>query len=218
MDLLEEVSEYYQNKGNFDELISLMETGIGLERAHMGIFTELGILYAKYRAEKLAEHLKLFAARINIPKLIRVCDEQQHWRELAYLYIQYEEFDNAAATIMGHSPDAWDHVQFKDVASQVATVDVHYKAIHFYLQAHPELLNDLLAVLAPRVDHSRVVDLMRKVPVDRCQSQTPFFSYSRCILHSVRSPQSDSIPMWTQVDKRTVELNSDTVMLEGGSL
>ena len=25
-----------------------MESGIGLERAHMGIFTELGILYAKW--------------------------------------------------------------------------------------------------------------------------------------------------------------------------
>jgi len=56
VDLLEEVSEYYQNKGNFDELITLMETGIGLERAHMGIFTELGILYATYRPEKLVKH------------------------------------------------------------------------------------------------------------------------------------------------------------------
>lgn len=163
VDLLEEVSEYYQNKGNFDELITLMESGIGLERAHMGIFTELGILYAKYRPEKLVEHLNLFATRINIPKLIRVCDEQHHWKELAYLYIQYEEYDNAAATIMGHSPDAWEHIQFKDVASKVANVEVYYKAIHFYLQEHPELLNDLLAVLASRVDHGRVVDIMRKV-------------------------------------------------------
>jgi clathrin heavy chain len=49
-DELDEVSEYYQRKGHFDELISLMESGIGLERAHMGIFTELGILYARYRS------------------------------------------------------------------------------------------------------------------------------------------------------------------------
>jgi len=109
------------------------------------------------------EHLNLFATRINIPKLIRVCDEQHHWKELAYLYIQYEEYDNAAATIMGHSPDAWEHIQFKDVSSKVANVEVYYKAIHFYLQEHPELINDLLAVLAMRVDHSRVVDIMRKV-------------------------------------------------------
>jgi clathrin heavy chain len=31
-----------------------------LERAHIGIFTELGILYAKYHPEKLLEHIKLY--------------------------------------------------------------------------------------------------------------------------------------------------------------
>jgi hypothetical protein len=36
------------------------------------VCTELGILYAKYKPEKLMEHLKLFSARINIPRLIRV--------------------------------------------------------------------------------------------------------------------------------------------------
>ena len=61
MDDLEEVSDYYQNRGRFDELITLMESGLGLERAHMGIFTELGCLYARYRPEKLMEHLKLFS-------------------------------------------------------------------------------------------------------------------------------------------------------------
>ncbi|KAJ7543091.1 hypothetical protein O6H91_09G024400 [Diphasiastrum complanatum] len=162
VDDLEEVSDYYQNKGRFDELITLMESGLGLERAHMGIFTELGTLYAKYRPEKLMEHLKLFSTRINIPKLIRVCDQQQHWKELTYLYIQYDEYDNAAATIMNHSPEAWDHMQFKDVAVKVANVELYYKAVHFYLQEHPDLLNDLLNVLAPRVDHTRVVDIMRK--------------------------------------------------------
>ncbi|GFS33553.1 clathrin, heavy chain [Actinidia rufa] len=78
VDDLEEVSEYYQNRGCFNELISLMESGLGLERAHMGIFTELGVLYARYRHEKLMEHIKLFSTRLNIPKLIRACDEQHH--------------------------------------------------------------------------------------------------------------------------------------------
>ncbi|XP_077251138.1 clathrin heavy chain 2-like [Tasmannia lanceolata] len=162
VDDLEEVSDYYQNRGCFDELISLMESGLGLERAHMGIFTELGILYARYRTEKLMEHIKLFSTRLNIPKLIRVCDEQQHWKELTYLYIQYDEFDNAATTIMNHSPEAWDHMQFKDVAVKVANVELYYKAVHFYLQEHPDLINDLLNVLALKVDHTRIVDIMRK--------------------------------------------------------
>ena len=163
VDDLEEVSEYYQNRGCFSELISLMESGLGLERAHMGIFTELGVLYARYRPEKLMEHIKLFSTRLNIPKLIRACDEQQHWKELTYLYIQYDEFDNAATTIMNHSPEAWDHMQFKDVVVKVANVELYYKAVHFYLQEHPDLINDLLNVIALRVDHTRVVDIMRKV-------------------------------------------------------
>ncbi|XP_044985487.1 clathrin heavy chain 1-like isoform X1 [Hordeum vulgare subsp. vulgare] len=162
VDDLEEVSEYYQNRGCFSELISLMESGLGLERAHMGIFTELGVLYARYRPEKLMEHIKLFSTRLNIPKLIRACDEQLHWKELTYLYIQYDEFDNAATTIMNHSPDAWDHMQFKDVCVKVANVEIYYKAVHFYLQEHPDLINDLLNVLALRLDHTRVVDIMRK--------------------------------------------------------
>ncbi|AQK38522.1 Putative clathrin heavy chain family protein [Zea mays] len=162
VDDLEEVSEYYQNRGCFSELIALMESGLGLERAHMGIFTELGVLYARYRSEKLMEHIKLFSTRLNIPKLIRACDEQQHWKELTYLYIQYDEFDNAATTIMNHSPDAWDHMQFKDVCVKVANVELYYKAVHFYLQEHPDLINDMLNVLALRLDHTRVVDIMRK--------------------------------------------------------
>lgn len=116
----------------------------GLERAHMGIFTELGVLYAKYRPvrmveawlcgsmcctpcvcsgcqvvttlatwqpalaasscrlqyrstltqgsfgywcpqERLMEHLKLFSTRLNVPQLIRVCEELELWKELTFL-------------------------------------------------------------------------------------------------------------------------------------
>ena len=59
------------------------------------------------------EHLKLFSTRINIPKLIRTCEAQQHWKELAFLYIQYDEYDNAATVMMTHSPTAWEHLLFK---------------------------------------------------------------------------------------------------------
>ncbi len=65
------------------------------------------------------EHLKLFGNRLNIPRLIRVCDEQQHWKELTLLYIAYDEYDNAALCMINHSPVAWEHVQFKDVAVKV---------------------------------------------------------------------------------------------------
>ena len=40
--------------------MALLEASLGLERAHMGMFTELSILYSKYKPEKLREHLELF--------------------------------------------------------------------------------------------------------------------------------------------------------------
>lgn len=160
-DELEEISAYYEMKGHFEELLTLMEGGLGLERAHMGIFTELGILYCKYRSEKLMEHLQLFATKVNIPKLLRVCEEHQQWKELAFLYIQYDEADNATLVMINH-PAAWDHVRFKDTVAKVANVDIYYKSLTFYLEEHPSQLVDLLTVLTPRVDHTRVVDLMRK--------------------------------------------------------
>lgn len=92
------------------------------------------------------EHLKLFSARLNIPRLIRVCEDFHHWKELVFLYIQYDEYDNAALVMMKHSPSAWEHVLFKDVAVKVSNVEVYYKAISFYLENHPDLLVDLLKV------------------------------------------------------------------------
>jgi clathrin heavy chain len=64
--------------------------------------------------------------------------------------------------MMEHSPDAWEHVLFKDVCGKVSNSEVHYRALQFYLDEHPDLLNNLLETLTPRLDHARVVDLMRK--------------------------------------------------------
>ncbi|KAJ0890095.1 putative tetratricopeptide-like helical domain superfamily [Helianthus annuus] len=50
----------------------------------------------------------------------------------------------------------------KDIVVKVANVELYYKVVHFYLQKHPDLINDVLNVLALCVDHTRVVDIMRK--------------------------------------------------------
>ena len=39
----------------------------------------------------------------------------------------------------------------------------YYKALSFYLQEQPTLLTDLLTVLIPRIDHSRVVRTFRQM-------------------------------------------------------
>lgn len=35
----------------------------------MGMFTELAILYSKFKPQKMREHLDLFWSRVNIPKV-----------------------------------------------------------------------------------------------------------------------------------------------------
>lgn len=49
----------------------MLEAALGLERAHMGMFTELAILYSKFKPQKMREHLELFWSRVNIPKVTR---------------------------------------------------------------------------------------------------------------------------------------------------
>lgn len=68
-DELEDLITYYQDRGYFEELIALLEAALGLERAHMGMFTELAILYSKFKPQKMREHLELFWSRVNIPKV-----------------------------------------------------------------------------------------------------------------------------------------------------
>lgn len=58
-----------QDRGYFEELITMLEAALGLERAHMGMFTELAILYSKFKPQKMREHLELFWSRVNIPKV-----------------------------------------------------------------------------------------------------------------------------------------------------
>ena len=132
-----------------------------LERAHMGMFTELGILYSKFKPEKLLEHIKLFHDRLNIPKLLTVCERNLQWSELCLLHCYYDEYDSAATKMMDHT-DAWNHTQFKDIITKVSNLEIYYKAIDVYLDQHPSLLCDLLAGMAARIDNSRVVSQLRR--------------------------------------------------------
>jgi len=161
-DELEELIASYEKYGHFDEVISVMEAGLGLERAHMGIFTELGVLYSKYKEAKLMEHIKLFWSRLNIRKMLKACEENAQWEELTFLYLHYDEFDNAALSMIAHPIEAWDNTKFKDTLSKVTNTEIFYKAVDFYLQQQPLLLTDLLSVIAQRVDHVRCVSQLRR--------------------------------------------------------
>ena len=161
-DELPNVVQQYERKGYFDELISLLETGLGLERAHKGMFTELGVALSKYHPDRVMEHLKLFWARVNISKMIRACEEENLWPELIFLQCHYDEWDNGALAMMEHAADAWEHHSFKDIIVKVANLEIFYRALNFYLQEQPIFLTDLLQVLTPRIDVNRVVRMFEK--------------------------------------------------------
>ncbi|KAJ5108944.1 hypothetical protein N7456_005619 [Penicillium angulare] len=158
---LQALVRQYERNGYFDELISVLEAGLGLERAHMGMFTELGIALSKYHPDRVMEHLKLFWSRINIPKMIRASEEANLWPELVFLYCHYDEWDNAALAMMERAADSWEHHSFKDIVVKVANLEIYYRALNFYLQEQPLLLTDLLQVLTPRIDVNRVVRIFQ---------------------------------------------------------
>merc|ERR1712166_649377 len=80
----------------------------------------------------------------NIPKLIRACEEYQHWLELRVLYQKYEEYDNAVTTMIQHTPEAFEHPVFKDIITKVANTEILYKAIKFYIDTHPTMIKEYL--------------------------------------------------------------------------
>lgn len=160
-DHLEELIGHYERAGRSVELMQLMEQGLGLDNAHSGVFTELGVLYTKYLPDKLMEHLKIFHGRLNINKILRACERALMWGETVYLYKQDNQHDAAIKTMVDH-PSSFVHDLFLDCVQKVRNPEVQYKAITFYLNAHPLQLQRLLQVLTPNLDHARVVHLLRK--------------------------------------------------------
>lgn len=55
------------------------------------------------------EHIKGYFTKINVSKLLRVCERFCLWKESVYLYSNYDEFDNAVNIMMEHSPTAFQH-------------------------------------------------------------------------------------------------------------
>jgi len=152
----------YEKHGHFEELIALLDSGLGQERAHVGMYTELGILYAKYKPEKLMDFIKMNTAKLNIPKLINACERHNLWEQAVFLYTHYDEFDSAANTMMSHSPTAFAHDQFLMIMQKISNLELYYRAVQFYIDEQPMQVNSLLHAIASKVDHARVVQLTRK--------------------------------------------------------
>lgn len=157
MDHLQDLVAHYEKQCYFTELIKLLEEGIQDRANHQGIYTQLGVLYARYQEESLMEHIKLHVTRLNVPTLLGECRKNLHWAETVFLYQNYDQFDNACNTMMQHSPECWTNSGFKEICKRVTNSELRYRAIDFYMAEHPLLLNDLLLDMSGLLDHSRVV-------------------------------------------------------------
>ena len=96
-------------------------------------------------------------------QVLRAAEQAHLWSELVFLYDKYEEYDNSALTMMAHPTVAWKESMFKEVITKVANIELYYKALQFYLEHKPLLINDLLVVLTPRLDHTRCVSFFTRL-------------------------------------------------------
>ncbi|KYN98001.1 putative clathrin heavy chain [Plasmodium gaboni] len=161
-DHLDEIIKIYEKKKYINELMNLLENGLNNERAHVGIYTELGILYAKYKPEKLMEFIRNYANKMNTRKLIDVCENEYLLKEAVYLYISYDEYNLAVDTIIKHSPTAYTTDTFMQVIHKVTNSDIIHKVIDFYIEEHPLNLYNLLKILENKIDNNRLVQTLKK--------------------------------------------------------
>ncbi|CAJ1036018.1 Clathrin, heavy-chain linker/Clathrin-H-link/Region in Clathrin and VPS, putative [Leishmania lindenbergi] len=156
----------YESRGMWEDLFSVLKIASSHQGAHMSIFTEMGVLLAKYRPEKLIEHVNMYSKKINTHKMITVCEQYHHWIVLRLLHINNEDWLAAANLMMHRHADTFDNEIFKEVISHLGASDVVYTAIGFYLKTHPEHLNDFLSSIFKRVDPERVMEeTMRVTPI-----------------------------------------------------
>lgn len=159
-DLVDELIKGFEKYGAYAELINLFETNLNQERNH--IYTELGILYAKYQEEKLMDYCRNNYEKMNVPKVIRVCETYYLWNEVVFLHCHYNGHDSAIEVMINHSPIAFKHDLFTQTLQKVSNTVLFNDAIHFYISEQPQLINDMLKVIATRLDLSNTVMELRK--------------------------------------------------------
>ena len=157
-DELEGLIAYYETHGYYQDVIHLLQAAATSSVAHIGIFTELAVLYAKYSPENLIEHIRLYNKRMNMHKVVASCKKYQLWVEMCALYQCNNDFEGAASVVLEHSAVAWEHIGFTELLNKVDSTAVLYEAVIFYIRYHPDLVNELLLSIGSRLDTERVVN------------------------------------------------------------
>lgn len=159
-DTIEELIKGFEMYGAYSELISLFESNLNQERNH--IYTELAILYAKYQEEKLMDYCRNYYEKFNVPKVIRICELHYHWNEVVFLHCHYNGHDSAIEVMIQHSPICYKHDLFTQTLQKVSNTLLFNDALRFYIQENPKDINDMLKVVAGRLDLSNTVEEIRK--------------------------------------------------------
>jgi clathrin heavy chain len=134
-DHIEDVIQFYEKFGYSEELIGLLEQGTGLgNKTHSGIFTDLGIMYAKYQPSRLMDLINQQSNKLNIPRLIVACERCHMWPEAVALHQKYDQWDQAIITMIEHSPSAFKHDIYAQNIIKVTNHDLYYRSITFYLE------------------------------------------------------------------------------------
>ncbi len=160
-DRVEILIETYESLGYWEELIKLIDSSLTIEQVHNGIFTELGVLLAKYIPTRLMDHLRTYFQRLHIIKVLRACEGYQMWKEAVFLHAHYGQSDSAVAIMIEHSPTAWEHDVFVQNMQKVTNSELYYRAITFYLAEQPMLINELLIAIAPKLDLTKTVSVLK---------------------------------------------------------
>ncbi|EMD46427.1 clathrin heavy chain, putative [Entamoeba histolytica KU27] len=160
-DEITELVYYYEKNELYDQVIELLEAGLKIENVHVSMFTELAILYSKYKEEKLYDYLKQYVAKIQCQKVIPTVNMNQQWKELVFLYVQVDQV-KAIETMISYPDDCFDHQLMKELLVNVPRIDMIYKAESYYLAEKPEKVNEMLIAVAHRCDHTQVISIARK--------------------------------------------------------
>eukprot|EP00834_Sanchytrium_tribonematis_P005493 NODE_336_length_9298_cov_0.577889.p1 type:complete len:1760 gc:universal NODE_336_length_9298_cov_0.577889:589-5868(+) len=132
-------------------LISLLESSLSLERAHMSLYTSTALVYCKYHPQSLLNHFKLFMNKCNIPKCIQMTQQYALYSEYIYLCMHYDEYLNVLECMIDHVV-SFEHSTFKDALQQSMSNHslsqmMEIRIVQYYMDFHAHLLMDIMNIV-----------------------------------------------------------------------
>ncbi|KNH08069.1 clathrin heavy chain protein [Perkinsela sp. CCAP 1560/4] len=158
------IIERYEENGLHTSIITVLQEVLGSANAHVGVFTELAILYVKYSPEKAFDFVKMHHQRINKHKLNVLCADVCMWELSCLLYQLEEDWDGAAQLMLQEPAFTWEHEMLMNILNKVSADEIIDQAIDFYFTYQPSLVNELLSSIRTHVDMERIQRNLQRNP------------------------------------------------------